>query len=292
MYFLYLDESGQRGFPATGKLDPGSPRDDKSIYVLCGLTLFDGRWDRFNYPIESTKLRLINKIKARTGVALDLHNAEIHSVSVRIPKRRSAHPFLSRLEPTEIDELVSTYFDQLSAQHMRIIAVVFDKRYVNDYDGNRLHRTSYEFMLERFQNYLRFYHTRHMGVVVIDDTSKQLNLSLAEKHSFVRRNGTSSGLHLYNIVEAPFFVPSEMSNGIQLADLCAYTLFKGFRSGNLSDPLFRKLVPHLCGGPPRPQDSAPQLVGLKVFPPDSELNAIKDEIAAEWNRLNTGRVTF
>jgi hypothetical protein len=185
MYLLYLDESGQKGFSTTVPLTPGSPKDDQSIYVLCGVTLFDGRWDRFNYPIESTKLRLINSVKDRTGSELALRDAEVHSVDVRIPKQRARHPFLSQLTEAELHELVSVFYDQISKHYMRTIAIVFDKRYVVNYDSNRLHRTSYEFMLERFQQYLAIYHRRHMGIVVIDDTSKQLNRSLAEKHTFI-----------------------------------------------------------------------------------------------------------
>jgi len=292
MYLLYLDESGQKGFSTTVPLTPSGPKDDQSIYVLCGVTLFDGRWDRFNYPIESTKLRLINRVKDRTGSELALRDAEVHSVDVRIPKQRARHPFLSQLTEAELHELVSVFYDQISKHYMRTIAIVFDKRYVVNYDSNRLHRTSYEFMLERFQQYLAIYHRRHMGIVVIDDTSKQLNRSLAEKHTFIRRNGSSSGLQLSNIVEAPFFIPSEMSNGIQLADLCAYTVFKAFRSGKLEDPFIQRLIPSLCGGPPKQGSSTPQLVGLKVHPPDSDLCEMRDRISLEWTKKNASRPVF
>ena len=47
-----------------------------------------------------------------------------------------------------------------------------------------LHKKAYEFVLERIQHYMREYHRKHLALVVMDDTSKQLNQAVAMKHSF------------------------------------------------------------------------------------------------------------
>ncbi|MFB3816423.1 MAG: DUF3800 domain-containing protein [Candidatus Methylomirabilales bacterium] len=49
---------------------------------------------------------------------------------------------------------------------------------------------------------------------------------MAMKHAFFQDTGTSSGLWLKHISEMPLFVRSELSNGIQLADLVSYNVWK------------------------------------------------------------------
>ena len=73
--------------------------------------------------------------------------------------------------------------------------------------------TAYEFVLERIQHYMRQYHPKHRALIVMDDTSQQLNRVVAMKHAAFQRTGNRN-MTFPAIVEYPFFTRSELSNGM------------------------------------------------------------------------------
>ena len=63
----------------------------------------------------------------------------------------------------------------------------------------------------------REYHPKHRALIVMYDTSGQLNRVVAMKHASFQRGGNRN-MAFPAIVEYPFFTRSELSNGVQLAD--------------------------------------------------------------------------
>ena len=151
-------------------------------------------------------------------------------------------------------------------------------------DQAKLHRKAYELLLERIQSFLQEFHAKHLGLIVADDMSIQMNRSLAMKHSFFQRKGTTAGVRLRNIVETPFFVRSELSNGVQLADLCAYNVYRAFRYESPDYPFFARILPRIYHSQRTPDT---KLDGLKVFPDDSELVDLGDAIGKIIGRRRT-----
>jgi len=163
-------------------------------------------------------------------------------VCVRIPSKREQHPFLRHLTEDELEQLVNAYYEQLAYHAMRIFAVVVDKRYLYDFmDQEKLHRKAYELLIERVEWFMKKEHGLHRALMVVDDTSRQMNVSLAMKHSYFQREGTSSGSRIGHIVELPMFVASELSNGVQLADLCAHNVYRAFNDEDLTYPFFERI---------------------------------------------------
>ena len=70
-----------------------------------------------------------------------------------------------------------------------------------------------------------------------------------------------------------------VSNGVQLADLCCYNVYRAFRSRDFSYPYFAKLLPHIYRSNRTPAD---KLDGLKVFPDDSELIVFAADSYRNW----------
>jgi hypothetical protein len=102
--------------------------------------------------------------------------------------------------------------------------------------------------------------------MVADDMSKQQNCSLAMKHARFLERATSARRRLHHIVEMPLFVRSELSEGVQLADLCGYSTYRAFRDGDLGYRFFQPVYERLY----RSRPDGP-LDGLKVFPTESPL---------------------
>ena len=69
-----------------------------------------------------------------------------------------------------------------------------------------------------------------------------------------------------HIVEYPFFTRSELSNGVQLADLLAYNVYRAFRDEVFDYPYFRCVLPKIY----RRRDTG-SLAGLKIWPETSPL---------------------
>jgi hypothetical protein len=186
---------------------------------------------------------------------------------VRNRKERTAKsPFLAALCDADIERIVATFFRQIEARRAVLMAAVIDKRHIRAHvDAEILHKKAYEFLLERIEQYMHEYHPRHSALVVMDDTSKQLNRAVAMKHAFFQRRGNQN-VQFRHIVEYPFFTRSELSNGIQLADLVAYSIYRAFREENFGYPYFAEILPHFYH-----RQGVAMLDGLKVWPEGSPL---------------------
>ena len=80
---------------------------------------------------------------------------------------------------------------------------------------------------------------------------------------------------LKHICEMPMFVRSELSNGVQLADLCSYNIYRAFRYGNIDYPFFQRIVPWIWS---KSQPVERAFSGIRVFPDTSPLKILVDEM--------------
>ncbi|HVA50200.1 MAG TPA: DUF3800 domain-containing protein [Pirellulales bacterium] len=286
MYFFYVDESGSLDPAAIGRRADGSTFAKDHLYVLAAVSLFERRWHGFEQTLNRRKRELC-EIHRHTNPAtprLELADCELKSTWTRIPKERAQRPFLANLTDGELTQLVELFYRQLDHHNMNIFAVVVDKRHLHGYmDAGRMHRKAWELLLELIQKFLATEHPKHQGVILTDDISRQRNRSLAMKHAYFQSEGTSKGTRLTHIAEMPLFVRSELSNGVQLADLVAYNIYRCFRDQNPAYPFFARIVPYLWASRSTP---AGFLDGLWVFPAESPLVQFKTKLAKE--RANRG----
>jgi hypothetical protein len=271
MYFFYFDESGSR--------DPsiGTPEHPKShIYVLLTVGIFEGQWHRFENSVSGAKLELSKKLTRGGKGKFDLAACEVKSNWIRNSKERAQKSlFLHSLDDADRESLVSTYFQQLPARNMVIMAAVIDKRHLQDHMTHEtLHKKAYEFLLERIEHYMNENHPKHQALIVMDDTSKELNQAVAMKHAYFQREGNQN-MRFRHIVEYPFFTRSELSDGVQLADLLAYNVYRVFSSVNFDYPYFQEMLGSFYS-----RKESPKLDGLKVWPTESPL-VVKSE--AMWD---------
>ncbi len=262
MYFFYFDESGSRD-PSVGTAV--NPKDH--LYVLLAVGIWDGQWRDFETAISSLKLELADYLRRDGRGRFELADCEVKSNWVRVPAEREKRSgFLHGLHSDDLTRLTDTYFDQVAERNMVILASVIDKRFLRDHVTHEtLHKLAYEFLLERIQHYMRQYHRRHRALIVMDDTGKQLNSAVAMKHAWFQRAGNRN-MGFSAIVEYPFFTRSELSNGVQLADLLAYSVYRAFKHENFNYPYFERLLPHFYRRP-----DGETLDGLKVWPENSPL---------------------
>ena len=262
MYFFYFDESGSRD-PSAGTVE--RPKDH--LYVLLAVGMYEGQWRQFETAISGLKLELADTLHRGGMGRFELADCEVKSNWVRLPAAREKRScFLHGLHSDDRTRLTEAYFEQVAERNMVIMASVIDKRFLHDHiTHDLLHMKAYEFLLERIQHYMKEYHRKHRALIVMDDTSRQLNRAVAMKHASFQRTGNRN-MAFPAIVEYPFFTRSELSNGVQLADLLAYSVYRAFKFGDFDYPHFERLLPYFY----RRWEST-VLNGLKVWPDGSPL---------------------
>ncbi len=187
--------------------------------------------------------------------------------TVRLASQRK--PILNSLPDKDRTRLSEAFYAQLEPMRMHIFSVVVDKRKLHGHvTHNILFKKAYEILLERIEHYLWEFHPKHQGLIVIDDNGRKENRSLAMKHAYIQREGNQV-MRFHHVVECPMFTDSALSNGIQLADLCGYNIYRAFRNQDFSYPYFRRTLARFYNSQ---RTSAEKLDGLKVWPEDSELD--------------------
>jgi len=269
MYFFYIDESGTKDPEVTGARQDGSPFQKEHLYVLTAVSLYEFHWRRLEREITNLKLELSDHLYRRTKRRFDLADCEVKSVWLRIAKQRAKESgFLNALSNQEITRISETYFDQLKRQKMSLFSIVVDRRKLHGHvDHDILFKKAFELLLERIEHFMAEYHPKHQALIVIDDNGRQANRSLAMKHAFIQREGNGN-ISFRHIVEYPMFTDSALSNGVQLADLCGYNVYRAFRNQDFAYPYFANLLDHFYRSSKTDPD---KLDGLKVWPNDSEL---------------------
>jgi len=265
MYLFYIDETGTRD-PDIGGFHEGKPAKDW-LYVLTAIGISEHRWRDFYRAIIGRKRQLLARIKTARGIDLDLDATEIKSNWIRITKERERHPFLSHLTNAELRALVYLYYGQLAELRVPVISVVIDKRVLRPAaNAAWLHVKAWELLREGVQRFMSYEHVEQKAIMVADDMGKQQNCALAMRHARFLEKATSAGRRLSQVVEMPLFVRSELSEGVQLADLCGYSIYRAFRDGNLLYDYFRPVFARLYR---TERDEC--IDGLKIFPPGSRL---------------------
>jgi Protein of unknown function (DUF3800) len=252
MYLCYVDECGNRDPRLDIPQRDGSSKPGDWLYVLTAMCIFEQRWHTLEKPINRHKLDLIERISVRHGVRLTLAETEVKSNWLRQPREVAKRLFLSSLLPEERVALADVYYSQLAAAHATIFAVLVDKRSLpNGTTHQDIHLRTWEQLLELVEQFMRARHDKHQAIMINDDVSREMNLMLAMNHAKLLDRGTQRETWLRHICEMPMFVRSELAVGVQLTDLCAYNIYRAFKTGDLAYPYFQRVAPHIWG----PHDS-------------------------------------
>ena len=272
MYFFYIDESGSKDSKTTGTKVDGSSFGKDWVYVVTAVSVFEDKWRRFDHELNLLKMELIDFVYKKTHTKLELADVEVKSTLLRLPYNQKTHPFFSQLSPEQITRITKTFYASIPKFHIDLFSVVVDKRKLYGFmDAEKMHRKAYELLLEEIDCFMEKFHKKHKALIVVDDTSREMNRSIAMKHSYFLREGTQSGSLLKHIVELPFFTASNLSNGVQLADLCAYNIYHAFRYNEPDYPYFKELLPYFCK---RHHPAEGKIEGFKIFPDGSEFESI------------------
>lgn len=213
MYLFYVDESGEREYKSQSK-----------YFALCAMGLPAQEWKAFNTDVLSLKRTYFDDI-----------SVEIKSNWLRMPHERQRR-YLGRYNITEaeLQEFTDKLYDILLGYSVVLIASVIDKQqmrqqYVTPQAPSSL---AYRLIFERIELFLQT-QVQSYGILIFDKITelemkkKGYENLLARQHLRYLEKGTDF-VQVSQIVEGLLFIPSSENNFLQLADLCAYNIYRQF----------------------------------------------------------------
>lgn len=104
-------------------------------------------------------------------------------------------------------------------------------------------RKDYAYLFERFFYFLEDSQPGELGLVIFDELERSQCHLLINQMALYFRNTAKGRLRAARIIPEPFFVHSELTTAIQIADLVAYIISWGVRFGTMNEPQREELRP-------------------------------------------------
>jgi hypothetical protein len=232
LYKVFIDDSGSKDYisPYSRDFIDNPPIFDNyekfwrdNYFVLCGVRVAQENLNEIN--------SIINKLKEKY---FKTHLVELKSDWFRNEHKRKKN-YLNKYNISvedltkfmnEIYDMIANYSDKL-----KLIAVVFDKRFYGDEkrqrsEGSPLAKTS-QIIFERLQ-YLGTYH-----IVIFDQMEASLKIDHGNNGKILevlRGNKEMEKIYVakYDKISDIKFIKSSNENFLQIADLCAYNVYRQF----------------------------------------------------------------
>jgi hypothetical protein len=219
MHLLFVDESGTP--PKPGRTD------QDRYFVIGGVIVPEGSWHR-------TKDKLLG-LKARWKLRGELKWRYF------APGNEDARNPMRGLPSEQRNSIRSELFKVISGDGTLVcLACVADAQAAYSYAGvnnqDDLYNGTYKPITERFQYYLQDLSKRvgrkELGIVVADHRGAQDDKRLRQHHERLLHSSSEFTSKYKNLVEGLFVQPSNLSVGIQLADLVAGAVWRHAQKGD------------------------------------------------------------
>lgn len=245
-YFLFIDESGQDRINSPYEVLTGVAIEDRDLWNLiqaiqeCEIRHFGMRYSKGHNELKGKKL-LKRKIFRHALLHSPIQPEERRILAKAcLEQAATAHPKeWAALAQAKLD-YVKELFDICSRFRCRVFASI-----VNSDEPYEAHpdylRKDYVYLFERFYYFLEDVNTSAMGIVVFDELEKSKSHILVAQMERYFKQTAKGRQRSGRIMPEPFFVHSDLTTGIQIADLVAYILSWGFRTGDLAKPAREEL---------------------------------------------------
>lgn len=208
MHMVFVDESGDSGYPSDGNW---SRWQGSTHFARVGVIIHGWRWKTWH-------TKLIN-FRRNEGLAW---NTEMKASDIRHGKG-----FFMGWDRTRRDTLLANLLALIGSTHdITLLGVLIDKRDVDTSKKDRLVKPevrSLEFLLERYNLFLRQQKDKS-GIVILDPVAARSDDNLRYFQSFLLHQ--SEHLKPLHIVEGTFFAKSHTSDMVQVADICTNVFYR------------------------------------------------------------------
>lgn len=239
-WFLFIDESGHDRREAPYEVLAGIAIRDNQLWPLI-IDIHNAELARFGrrYSADSGELkgRKILKVKVSRHAELNcVVAAEEIQALAKSALDDGARAGIRELKALAIAKLnyVHDVFDICERHGCRAFASIVETTSPNS--GSNGLRKDYAYLFQRFFYFLDDMVPREQGIIVFDELEKsQSHILIEQTHKYFKE--TAVGRTRANLViPEPLFVHSDLTTGIQIADLIAYCISWGFRTNHMRKP--------------------------------------------------------
>ena len=239
-HFLFIDESGYDSGPSPYGVLGGVTIEDRDVWNLIkAMQDTEVRYFGTRYSAGQTELKAKKLISAQVfrqaALAEKLAFAERTELAKRCLERGAGAPprAIAALAQAKL-EYVREVLEICSRFRCRAFASVVDKGSASP-ETDHL-RKDYAYLFERFFYFLEDLGPDAFGVAVFDELEKvQSHLLVSQMDSYFKLT-IKGRQRAGRILPEPLFVHSDLTTGIQVADLLAYILSWGWRLKSMTNP--------------------------------------------------------
>jgi hypothetical protein len=245
-HFLFIDESGFDSGPSPYGVLGGVTIEDRDIWNVitamqeAELRHFGTRYSPGRAELKAKKL-ISAQVFRQAAMAPGIPEPERVELAKRCLERGRGAPIraIAALAQAKL-EYVKEVLEICSRFRCCAFASVVDKDSPSPGRGHL--RKDYAYLFERFFYYLEDLGPNAFGVAVFDELERiQSHLLVSQMDSYFKQ--TSRGRQRAGrILPEPLFVHSDLTTGVQIADLVAYILSWGWRLNAMTKPWRRELA--------------------------------------------------
>ncbi|HYF08057.1 MAG TPA: DUF3800 domain-containing protein [Acetobacteraceae bacterium] len=248
-WFLFIDESGHDRRKAPYEVLAGVAVRDRDLWKLI-IRLhqaeerhFGRRYSADRGELKGKKL-LKTKVFQHRGLNCSVGDAEVTELA-KTALDDGAGAGVRHLKALAMAKLayVTEVFDLCAEFRCRAFASIVETDAPPTETAGL--RKDYAYLFQRFYYFMQSQLDSEQGVIVFDELEKaRSHLLIDQTHKYFRDTAVGRA-RAERIVPEPLFVHSDLTTGIQLADLVAYCVSWGFRTSQMSKPARAELEPYV-----------------------------------------------
>jgi hypothetical protein len=246
-YFLFVDESGQDHRESPYEVLAGVTVEDRDLWNLVQtiqeieVRHFGRRYSDGTRELKGKKL-LKKKVFKHAQQMPKIPDEERRILARGCLDRGHA---ASRREITALAQAKLAYVTEVIEICVRFrcraFASIVQKNAPAPREPDYL-RKDYVYLFERFFYYLEDMDPLASGIVVFDELEKSRSHVLSGQMDRYFKYTAKGRLRAGQIIPEPFFVHSDLTTGVQIADIVAYIISWAFRTGDMVEPRREELA--------------------------------------------------
>jgi len=241
-YFMFVDESGQDHRDSPYEVLAGVAVHDTTLWdLICAIKRAErecfgttyARGDERELKAKKLLTKKAFRLAAQLPPFLPPQRAELARASLTdgSEARRDRLTALGQAKIAFVEQVL----DLAHAHEVRTFASIVKPDAPHPATRDFL-RKDYRYLFERFFNFVNAQLAHERGVVVFDEIEKaQSHILVGQMSAYFLRTSTGQS-RSRRVVPEPFFVHSDLTTGIMLADLVAYILANNVRLRRMSNP--------------------------------------------------------
>jgi len=260
-FLLFIDESGQDRKQMPYEVLAGIAIQDISLWPLIQeIKSIEEKYFGDYYKSNNVELKAKKLLKKKTfRLAAQLPQIDddhLYALSEYClkngPDAKQIH--ITGLAQSKI-KYVEEVFNICIKYQCKVFASIIDYKAIEsqpklaNFSALDFLRKDYSFMFERYFYFLEDNSRKEMGIVVFDELEKSKSHILTDQMSKYFLNTRKGKERSALIIPEPLFVHSDLTTGIQIADLIAYCIVWGFRIQQLIQPKrneFNNYIDQIC----------------------------------------------